>query len=196
VPHHDFGPARPGRAPVGVSCSVPVAPGKGRRGPHGQCGMQPAVASQDRRLSGESHHEFEGMGLESILLKVRWGSNKNSKAVSSADDVCIAAHMASRARCARVLLMTIALVAAAGAASGGCTRATPVRPSWLVGRRPRLPGKIRHNLGTPLQVWSRAAGCTPPRGTAISRPSRRALPRARYAALARSCSHALGCRGC
>ena len=60
----------------------------------------------------------------------------------------------------------------------GCTSATVVRPSRLVGRRPRLPGAIRHSLWTPLQGWSRAASCTTPRGTAISRPSRRALPRA------------------
>ena len=118
---------------------------------------------------------MQGQGARKLRYEFQF---EGGEEFPSADDVCIAAHMASRARCARVWLMTIAAVAAAGAASGGCTRATAVRPSWLVGRRPRLPGTIRHYLWTPLQGWSRAAGCMTPRGTAISRPSRRALPRA------------------
>jgi hypothetical protein len=66
-----------------------------------------------------------------------------------------------------------------------------VRPP-AVGRRVAarvcLPRASRHPLWAPLQGWSRAASCDPPPLAAISRPSRRAVPRARDCG---SCSSAL-----
>ncbi len=73
----------------------------------------PAVPSQDRiRLKEYLQYHLQGVHF-------------------------ISARMALRERCARVSLLATTLVAAAGAASGDCTRATAVRSSRLVGRRPR-----------------------------------------------------------
>ncbi len=110
-PHHP-NPRRPGTSPTSAPTSA--------RDP----------LNDEFRISrtGSPHHEF---WTNETLVPIRGGEEFPSA------DVCIAAHMASRKRCARVPLLTIALVAAAGAASGDCARATAVRSSRLVGRRPR-----------------------------------------------------------